>query len=104
MGPMGCATKQKNGQMYGQSQCELCGKYVKCLEKHVEKNHGTGYQCEHCGKSCKTQKSLNYHITTIHSEQFCDQCFKAFSNRRLLNNHIRSVHSGTYLKSCKWIT
>ena len=82
-----------------ESKCKLSQEQI---EKHnisdiVPENHQK-YDCEICGKSLATEKSLNVHISINHenhseiSDNYCKMCHKNFTSRYNLKRHIFTVH------------
>ena len=75
--------------------CTICSEKVKNLNKHIREVHaeispGT-HTCNQCGKDFSKQKSLKYHIDTVHKKpEVCPICGKEV---KYLNGHIKEVHT-----------
>ena len=86
--------------------CPWCGKFVKCLDQHLqrtkcnvpeeERKVKPTVMCEYCHKVLKTKKSLKQHIQVVHAsadEMFqCDQCSFKSKYKPNLRMHIKTVH------------
>ena len=75
--------------------CPVCNKKVINLKRHKQDVHtetppGT-HTCNLCGKHFSKQKSLKYHIDTVHKKpEVCPICGKEV---KYLNGHIKDVHT-----------
>ncbi|KAK6185819.1 hypothetical protein SNE40_007967 [Patella caerulea] len=73
-------------------KCETCGEeFVKSekLKEHIKLAHTISYNCSHCKKLFKDNKSLIEHEKT-HALFVCDLCDAPFTSTRAYNAHRRS--------------
>ena len=59
------------------STCDICGKSVKSLERHLQLVHAKNeafFPCPKCGKILKSKSSLEYH-STVHIGKYKFRCY-----------------------------
>ena len=82
--------------------CQMCGKYVKILKRHMENIHKDDSEkkvkCEQCGKGLNDQTHLRIHQMNVHLKTRPYKCrygcidnigYNDHSNR---NSHERKIH------------
>ena len=87
------------------SECNLCGKQVKHLQKHLkshEEQNKEKRECSYCFKEFSCVSSLNMHVKLFHEgmrDTRCEICGKIFG-RGYLKAHITTVHQGIRKFNC----
>jgi len=75
--------------------------YINKKKKHIKKNHEKSqifFTCDVCGKVCKLQSYLNWHIDSAHPEkskskqELCSECGDTLQNKQLLLYHMLYKH------------
>ena len=55
--------------------CDLCGIGTKDMKTHLLEKHGNlNFPCNKCGKTFKSQSTLNSHVTRMHKMVKCSHC------------------------------
>ena len=87
--------------------CQMCGKMVRSLEKHMKYTHTADedkkYQCQDCGKGFDDDYNLQKHRINVHLKTYpyhcrfgCDAKYNDTSNR---NSHEKKKHGGVFIES-----
>ena len=97
---------QKNVKSEGFT-CDLCdysSKNPKLLIAHVKNTHKSSktlskFKCTYCNLEFQTDKVLQKHQATVHSQlvaasgfKHCGQCNASFGTMELLDEHLKTVH------------
>eukprot|EP01084_Bolivina_argentea_P214395 363980_1 len=84
-------------------ECPYCNeKFTQSgsLNRHIKLHsiNSKEYKCKLCPKSFKTQRYLNTHISTLHTEKpfECNFCLKRFGKKSNMNVHIGIKHDPSF--------
>ena len=83
--------------------CDLCGKSVLDLKKHISDAHADKVKCDFCSNFYNA-KRLNRHIARIHEglKPFkCDVCGVHMADKSNLQRHIKVMHKSIGEHDCK---
>jgi len=84
-------------------------KETKMIERKAKKNDEYEeifsknlYNCEECGKTCKSTSALRYHKERVHDGIMypCNICNGKFAQMSNLRTHIRTMHEGDRKFAC----
>ena len=74
------------------NDCNFDCKDSKTLENHMTTVHSRGHEqkCKACKFTCKDGKTLDNHMAAVHTNQKCHMCEETFSSKAALRNHVRN--------------
>ena len=80
--------------------CQICGKLVEHMNKHILSKHGEKVECQLCSRTFSVD-NLRSHILKEHSQNNvtkCSLCEQRFVTRNAMTKHVKKIHVSDTLK------
>ncbi|XP_043273819.1 zinc finger protein 39-like isoform X1 [Venturia canescens] len=85
------------------NMCKFCSIYLcnnEALQKHYANVHNRDYECDVCGKRCKSKKALNNHQNVHSAAKYkCTLCSNVYKSSHILKEHLLK-HEGIRKYKC----